>query len=127
MTENRLIEMQRTILRLKIEKFILFNLWIDYFPEVSGNVYIYGAGMLGKLLLRCFQNKPTAFIDTKEGLKDINGVQTLCVDTISAVQFYCGDSVIVTPVWDFDEISRKLLNICPYINIISLDNILEKI
>ena len=42
MKENS-IELQRIVLRLKIEKYILLDLWLDYSPEIRGDVYIYGA------------------------------------------------------------------------------------
>lgn len=125
--DNKLIELQRTILRLKLEKFILLNLWVDYFPEIKEDVYIYGAGKVGKLLSRCFKNKPKAFIDVKDGLSDINGIPTICLSKCQPSQFKEGDTVIVTPVWAFDEIKDSLLNISPDINILSLEKLMERI
>jgi hypothetical protein len=127
MDEKKQIDLQRTVLRLKLEKFILYNLSMDYCPEIHGNIYIYGAGMIGKLLLRSFEHAPAAFIDSKEGLNDINGIKTLCMGQISTNQFEHDDTVIVSPVWDFDVISEKLLSINGTLNVVSLEKILEKI
>ena len=119
------IELQRIVLRLKIEKYILLDLWLDYSPEIRGDVYIYGAGVVGKLLSRCFKNRPKAFIDKKKELHDINGVPVICLDECQATLFRKGDTIIVTPIWAFDEIKEKLLNICPDVNVLSIEKLME--
>lgn len=127
MEKKQLMEFQRTQLRLKLEKFIMLGLWLDYCPEIYGKTYIYGAGILGKLVLRCFKNKPKSFIDVKNGLDDINGVPVLCLKNCKSPQFDSDDTIIVTPVWEFDEIKRNLLNIKYDINIVSLEKLMERI
>ncbi len=126
MEESRNADYQRTILRLKVEKFIYCNLFMDYCPEIKGNVYIYGAGKIGKLLLRCFEQTPIAFIDAKENLGDIRGVPVFCVNNILEKQFTGDNTVIVTPIWAYEEICNKLLGINARLNIVSLEKILEK-
>lgn len=127
MEEQKIIDYQRTILRLKLEKFIFLNLLMDYCPDVKGNVSIYGAGQLGKLVYRCFENKPISFLDSKSGLQDICETPVLCMKECTKEELRQCDTVIVTPIWAYDEICRDIKQICPSINVISLERLVEKL
>lgn len=127
MDENTIIEYQRTIMRLKLEKFISYNLFMDYNPDIRGDVIIYGAGQIGKLLFRCFDRRPIAFIDAKQGLSDICGVPIYCVDTCTDRQITNDCTVIVTPIWAYESISQKVMQINSLANIISLEKLVEKL
>ena len=101
---------------------------MDYYPELKDkdNVIIYGAGHIGKLLLRCFDCKPIAFIDAKKGLNDICGVPVFHLDDC---EYVLNDNtvVIVTPVWDFNEIKTNLLKYRSSVTVISLEKLVEKL
>ena len=120
------IDHLRTIMRLKLEKFLAFDLKMDYCPEISGHAVIYGAGIVGKLLLRCFDNPPVAFIDAKYGLNDVCGIPVYnieeCEDILNE-----NTTVIVTPVWAFDEIKSSLLQYNSKVTVISLEKLVEKL
>ena len=117
----------REILRLKLEKFIFLDMTVDDIPEVSGNIVIYGAGMIGKLLYRCFDTKPIAFWDESLDKKELLSVS---VYTISeGVKQLSEESVtvIVTPVWDYEMINNQIKAIKPSIKVVSLMNLLERL
>ena len=127
MEEQKIIDCQRTIMRLKLEKFIFLNLLMDYCSDVKGNVSIYGAGQLGKLVYRCFENKPISFLDSKSGLQDICETPVWRMKECTKEELGQCDTVIVTPIWAYDEICRDIKQICPSINVISLERLVEKL
>lgn len=125
--ETRLIDYQRTILRLKLEKMIFLNLFIDYFPEVFGNVVIYGAGVVGKMLLRCCKTPPVAFIDAKQDIKDICGIKVYHIDDDLSDLLKEVNTIIVTPIWAYGDIKVQMASYAPNVNIVSLDKLVEKL
>lgn len=113
-------------MRLKLEKYLAFDLKMDYCPEIIGNAIIYGAGNNGKLLLRCFDKTPVAFIDAKHGLQDICGIPVINIEECRNI-LNEKSTVIVTPIWAFDEIKADLLKLEPKVNVISLEKLVEKL
>lgn len=127
MVDKKLVDYQRTIIRLKLEKFILYNLYMDYFPELKGDVIIYGAGELGKLLLRCFESLPKLFIDVKDNIVDICDIPVLPLKQCTREQIRDDDIVIITPVWAYDLIFQNIKDINPRTRVISLERLVEKL
>lgn len=117
----------RTILRLKLEKFLLYGLVMDHCPQLGENVIIYGAGEIGKLLFRCFDRKPVCFIDRKEGMYDICGVPVYGLEAGTFEKISGDCTVIVTPVWDCDAIRGEIEQFKPDITVISLEKLVEKL
>lgn len=120
-------DLLRELMRLKLEKFIYLNLVMDYSPYIHGNIAIYGAGMLGKLLYRSFDSKPVAFIDKKEALDRICDTPVYSLHHCSKEIMDKIDVVIVTPIWAFDEIEKNIKGICERVNVLSLAKLVEKL
>lgn len=125
MHDQQLKDYERTILRLKLEKFIYMDMLMDYHPNVNKNVVIYGAGEVGKLLSRCFERQPKAFIDVKEGIRHVYQIPVYHFRDIPNCLFDNECTVIVTPVWDFELIEKNIRKINAEVRIISVDRLLE--
>lgn len=124
---NTCVDYCRTIMRLKLEKFLAYNLKMDYCPEVDGEVVIYGAGELGKLAALCFEKKPSFFIDVKKGLNDIGGIPVYCLKECSKELLNGIGTVIITPIWSYEEICREIIKLNSETNVISLEKLVEKL
>ena len=127
--ENRSIDDIRTILRLKLEKFISWDLRMDYLSQIKGEVIIYGAGAIGKELYKCFDNKPRAFWDANPNLSFVYGLPVYRIE--EGAKFLADIendiTVIVTPVWAFDEIRNNINALIGNVNVISLEGLVEKL
>ena len=125
MHEQQIIDLKRTVLRLKLEKFMFLDMQMDYDPLIQSDVYIYGAGELGKLLFRCFDTKPKGFIDKKKGLKNICQVPVYCIDELSEVELSEGCTVIVTPVWAIDSIENAIYKYNTKVKVVNLEDLVK--
>lgn len=127
--ENRSIDDIRTILRLKLEKFLFWDLRMDYLTQIKGEVVIYGAGTIGKVLYKCFDNKPKAFWDANPNLSFVCGLPVYCIEEgVELLADLESDiTVIVTPIWAFEEIEKKIKMFDANINVISLEGLLNKL
>lgn len=127
--DNRRVDDIRTILRLKLEKFIAWELRMDYVSEVKGDVVIYGAGVIGKELFKCFDNKPKAFWDANPNLSCVCGIPVYNMEEGAKLlsDLEHGVTVIVTPVWAFEEIKNSIKTLNNNINVISLEGLVDKL
>lgn len=122
-------EVKRNDLLVKTERFISYRLWLDDDPNVYGDVFIYGAGKLGRSLLKCTRSVE-GFIDGNINLNTCEGVKVYHLGTEEIKK--CIDSgkevtVIITPVWDYDILQDKLQKEFPEINIISAESLVGNI
>ena len=127
MSENKEADFLREIMRLKLEKFIFLDLNMEFSPCIKGSVAIYGAGILGKLLFRSFEEKPVAFIDQKQGLNDICGIPVYGIDDCSKELLNQIDTIVITPIWAAEEIEKNIKKICDTVNIVSLERLVGKL
>lgn len=117
----------RKILELKLEKFLFFNLLMDFHPLIKGDVVVYGAGKLGRLLFKTFKHSPVAFIDIDKTKQYMLGKPVFHLDGDGLGSFLEGKTVVVTPVWEFDIIAENIKCINDNINVVSLESLLEKL
>lgn len=123
--DKELINLKREVLRLKLEKYIAYNLRADYFPDIKEKVVIYGAGILGKKLYRCFEKKPVAYWDKNKKNNYLCGIPVLLPNE-GIEEFDKGNiTVVVTPVWDYETIKHEILKNSSELHIVSLENIVE--
>lgn len=121
---NRDVDLMREVLRLKMEKFIAWGLKMDYHPQIHGDTVVYGAGVLGKLLIRSFDTKPIAFWDSNVKKTDICGIKiTNMEDGIRSISYY-PITVIITPVWDYESIKSEINEGNSNIRVVSLEDLL---
>ena len=122
-------EMKRNDLLIKTERFISYRLWLDDDPNVVGEIFIYGAGKLGRSLLKCARNVQ-GFIDGNRNLNTCEGVKVYHPATEELRQrIDLGKkvTVIVTPVWDFDLLQERLKKEFLEINVISVESLVGKV
>ena len=118
---------KRNELLLKAERFRRYQLLIDDSPCIAGNVYIYGAGKLGRSLVRC-SGHVSGFIDENTSITSCAGLPVFRKNSDELKKkLFDRSTVIVTPVWDFDVIKDELFNLYPNINIVSAVDILESV
>ncbi len=118
----------RNGLFFKLLKFQSFELSIEDIPSIKENVIIYGAGKIGLLLLQILKKDPICFIDASEDLHNCQGIEVFRLDDrILKRKIYKEEqiSIIVTPVWDFMEITEKIRELYPSIHIISVEDIVK--
>lgn len=123
---NFYLETVRNELQMKLMKFHHCRLIIEECPLVVGDVYIYGAGKLGRAMLSCMKNEPEGFIDGNPMLKNCMGIDVYHLGT-EEMKNKLNDgnnkTVIITPIWDYDIISEELLHEFPRLNIVSLKKV----
>ncbi|WP_144351384.1 nucleoside-diphosphate sugar epimerase/dehydratase [Sporomusa termitida] len=97
----------------------LASYFVDHHYKTVG---IYGAGDLGSLLyaeLKGSNIKVKYFVDrNSEGLLQVAGVPVIALNDIPKHAHI--DVLIVTPIGNFDEICRDLIQIVPELSVISL-------
>lgn len=116
----------RTVLSLKLDIFLLYGLIADCFPELRENVVIYGAGILGKQLYRAFEKKPCAFIDGKV-VGEIGETAVYKFEDLPDEIMTSNTTVIVTPIWDYEDIFIRIKEKYGDVNVISLEEIIDKL
>lgn len=126
--DTKCIDLRRELLRLKLEKFIMLGLRMDDIPNIRGQVVIYGAGTVGKLLLRCFEKKPDVFWDKRLCGQEICSIPVYSVqEGVDRLSKNKDTTIIVTPVWDFEKICNEVEGDNPFVTVISLEELLEKL
>lgn len=128
--KNFYLELIRDELLRKLMKFQHCRLLIEECPDIIGQIYIYGAGKLGKAILPCMKYEPKGFIDGNHMLNNCLGfkVYHLGTEEISDELADGTDkTVIITPVWDIDVISENLILNFPNLNIVSLKKVVGDI
>lgn len=114
-------------LLIKAERFRRYQLLIEDSPYICGEIYIYGAGKLGRSLSRCSQ-RVVGFIDGNASISSCAGLPAYNPKSEALREKLTKDTtVIVTPVWDLDLIKDDLSSMYPDINIVSAADILESI
>lgn len=124
------MEVQRNELLLRLERYARNNLWIDDDPAVYGDIYIYGAGKLGRKIISLVRNDISGFIDGNINISNCEGYPVFHLNTVELDNaFGIGKdcSVIVTPVWDIDEIQDVLKRKYPEINVLSLKELIGEL
>ena len=113
-------EIERSDLMLKVAKVEAAGAFIDNYLIESKSIFIYGAGKLGKSLLKCFK-KVDGFFDKAKSITNCEGIHVYQPYS-DEVRLEIGDgsgiTVVVTPVWDFYDIKEEL--VCEYRNIHSV-------
>lgn len=93
------------------------------------SVAIYGAGDLGKLLFKALKNKNIVveyFIDQAADSNRMRyGLPVYLPDELPGLQLV--DVIVVTPIFYFDDISKKLLEVDFGLPIVSLKGVLDEI
>lgn len=123
------IEIQRSNLLLKLEKFCQYNLWIEDCPQIEGKIYVYGAGKAGRSLVRCAK-EISGFIDRNVKITSCGGIkvyQPYTSELNRMIENGDGVTVIITPVWDYDVLSESLRDNYPLIKTVSLDEVMRNI
>jgi len=97
--------------------------FVNYFHNCGyKEIAIYGAGDLGRLLYEEIKNsdiKVRYFVDRNgEGILESEGIKVITIDKIQQMQKV--DVVVVTPVGNYQEISRLLAIKAPELPTISL-------
>jgi len=122
-------EIKRNELLVKAERYVQYHLWIDDDPGVHGEIFIYGAGKIGRCLTKCTHDIE-GFIDGNANLSSCKGIKVyhLGTDEIRKVlKSGKGATVIVTPVWDYESIEEKLKWEFPEISIVSVKELVGNI
>lgn len=122
-------ELKRNELLLKIERFILYRLWIDENPNISGSIYIYGAGKLGRRLVRCTHHI-SGFVDKNTNMNSCEGIPVYHPGTDEIRERLKEErdaTLIVTPVWDYGQIEEAFQGEFSGINVVSLNDIVGDI
>lgn len=122
---QEIINLKREILRLKLDKFINLGLIMDYHPEIDSEVYIYGAGVIGKKLFSCFEKPPKGFIDKNETISKVCGINVFRYDQIHDIN--ANDIIIVTPTWEYEIIRDMLLKEYKQIKVINLEELVKEL
>ena len=124
---NLFREIKRNDLLLKAERFRRYQLLIEDSPNVYGDIYIYGAGKLGRSLARC-SRRVCGFIDENISGTSCVGLPIYSADNKQLREMLSKEiTVVVTPVWDIDLIKDNLKSMCPNINIVSATEILGSV
>ncbi len=97
--------------------------FVDYFHDYGyKNIAIYGAGDLGRLLYEEIKNsdiKVSYFVDRNaEGILENEGIKVITVDKIKDMPLV--DSIVITPVGNYEAISRALAIEAPELPTINL-------
>lgn len=97
--------------------------FVDYFVECGYNtIGIYGAGDLGRLLYDEIRNsniKVQYFVDRNaEGIKAIDGIPVVMIDEIEKMNEV--DILIITPIGNYNLISKLLVMKAPILRTLSL-------
>ena len=125
--KNLFKEVKRNELLLKAERFRRYQLLIEDSPYVYGDIYIYGAGKLGRSLSRC-SRKVFGFIDGNACVSNCAGLPVYSPKSDELRQKFTKEvTVIVTPIWDMDIIKDEFNREYPDINIVSATDILGSI
>jgi hypothetical protein len=125
-------EIKRNELLLKVERYGSMGLWIDEDPCVKGEIFIYGAGKLGRNLISCVKNvnNVKGYIDGNPSIKSCLGIPVWhLADSEMSKLLSKKDTatVIVTPVWDFENIKENLQKVFCNVNVISLKEVVGNI
>lgn len=124
------LELIRDELLRKLMKFQHCRLLIEECPDINGQIYIYGAGKLGKAILPCMKYEPKGFIDGNHMLNNCFGFKVYHLGTEEIKEELADGTdktVIVTPVWDIDVITENLLLNFPELNVVSLKKVVGDI
>lgn len=127
--KNIFKDRKRNELLLKTERAISYNLWLDEDPMVCGAVFIYGAGVVGRRLIRCIKNID-GFIESKAMIPSCEGLKVFSFEDSelkALIEKKKEVTVIVTPVWDFQIIFEKFEKNFPKVRVISLNELVENI
>lgn len=126
------LEMQQNVSEKHLALFLMMNQWVavkqqgknlaEYFEEMQyKKIAIYGMGYAGERLLEELKGSG---IDVKYGIDRNSDIMNSDIDIVTPDdELEPVDAIVVTPVFSYDEIERKLTKkvSCP---VISLEDIL---
>ena len=127
--KNLFNEIKRNDLMLKTERAISYRLWLDEDPKLIGKIFIYGAGKLGRSLIKCIHSI-SGFIDGNSKLKSCEGIAVYHMNTdMLKEKLGTGKNatIIVTPIWDYEIIAENAMAEFPEINVISAKDLVGNI
>ncbi|MDR0918713.1 MAG: polysaccharide pyruvyl transferase family protein [Oscillospiraceae bacterium] len=123
-------EVKRNSIYLKILKYQMYNCVLDDEPFINGKVVIYGAGKIGRVLVDCCRNEIVAcFLESTDRLKKVDGLSVYGIGSneIEKIMSDSNTTIIITPVWDFEDIYQNIHNKFPNANIVSVEKVVEKL
>jgi len=123
-------EIRRNEIYCKLMKFNSFGLSLDYDPLLTDKVVIYGAGKIGRLASECFDNNMLCFADSSGSIDSYFGYKVFKLNDSGLrdiVEKQERVAFLITPVWDFDILEMKIIDLFPNANVISIEKMVEKI
>lgn len=119
---------RREALIARLTKFMYMGLSLDNFPELQGQIILYGAGQAGRMIFNCFERNVVCFVDRSENCTICCGVPVykLMSDKLcDIVQSREITTFIVTPVTEPETIMDEILQLYPQVNVITAESVVS--
>jgi hypothetical protein len=124
------IEVRRNSLYLRMLKYQMYGCVLEDEPFIKGKVIIYGAGKVGRVLADCSnKNVVACFLESTDRLQKVDGIPVYRIgsDEIKGIMEDSDTTIIVTPVWDFEDVYQGIYNAYPNASVISVEKVVEKL